>query len=83
MPDNTIAPDGWVGTMFHPALQESHLFMGKPRVFFLAFCVSCWPDRWAPMPFGTEVERDTWAHEHQSGPLSSDHEIHLFVEVRT
>jgi hypothetical protein len=62
---------------------ETHLFAGQPKVFFLAFCRSCWPDRWAPMPFGTAAERNMWAHEHTAGPLSSDHEVQLFVEVRT
>lgn len=83
MPDNVIAPDGWVGTEFHRVPGESHLFVGKVKVFFLAICFTCWPDRWAPMPFATERERDEWASQHQSGPLSSDHEVGLFVEVRT
>lgn len=73
-----------VGTRVHAEdLGEADLFRGKPKVFFLAYCVTCWPDRWAPMPFGTEIERDKWAHQHQTGPLSSDHEVQLFVEVRT
>ena len=59
-----------------------YLFEGKPKVFFLALCVTCWPDRWAPMPFGTELERDTWAAAHLSGPLSADHQIDCYVEVR-
>jgi hypothetical protein len=61
----------------------THLFYGRPKVFFLAHCVSCWPDRWAPMPFGSEAERDKWAGAHLSGPLSKDHEVQYFVEVRT
>jgi hypothetical protein len=34
------------------------------------------------MPFGTELERDTWAAAHLSGPLSADHQIDCYVEVR-
>lgn len=61
---------------------EDHRFLGRPKVFFLAYCVDCWPDRWAPMPFGTERERDEWAQQHASGPLSRGHKIELLVEVR-
>jgi hypothetical protein len=79
-----LAPDGWSGTEVHAVGGgETDLFVGRPKVFFLAFCVTCWPDRWAPMPFGSEIERDKWAGEHLSGPLSRDHEVQCFVEVRT
>lgn len=64
---------------------ETHRFLGRPKVFFLAFCGNCWPDRWAPMPFATERERDEWAHQHASAPmpLSGDyHKVELSVEVR-
>lgn len=57
---------------------ETHLFVGEPKVFFLAHCQDCWPDRWAPMPFATGDERDKWAGEH----ATTGHEIARYVEIR-
>lgn len=62
---------------------ETDVFVGRPKVFFLAYCITCWPDRWAPMAFATEQERDEWAAAHLSGPLSKDHDVQLYVEVRS
>ena len=67
--------------MIHAAGEnETHLFRGEPKVFFLAHCTHCWPDKFAPMPFGTPAERETWADAHATTGHTT---INFYVEVRT
>lgn len=59
---------------------ETHLFVGgTSEVYFLAYCIDCWPDKFAPMPFGTAAERDAWAEQH----ATVGHNISYWLEVRS
>lgn len=56
------------------------LFHGRPKVSFLAICISCGGpgSRPVPIPFATEAARDRWAEGH----ASTGHEIKYALEVR-
>lgn len=55
------------------------VFRGRPKVYFLAVCVECNEGRRpAPMPFGTEADRDRWADGHRT----TGHTVNEAVEVR-
>jgi hypothetical protein len=59
---------------------ETHLFFdGASKVYFLAYCMDCWPDKFAPMPFGTADDRDKWAAQH----ATVGHNISFLLEVRS
>lgn len=59
---------------------ETHLFFdGTSKVYFLAYCLDCWPEKFAPMPFGTAAERNKWAAEH----ATTGHNISFSLEVRS
>lgn len=55
------------------------VFLGEPRVFFLAVCRECNAgSRPIPMPFGTAEDRDRWA----AGHAETGHTIDKALEVR-
>lgn len=55
------------------------VYLGRPKVFFLAVCVECnQGSRPIPMPFGTQVDRDRWADGHRT----TGHTVTEALEVR-
>lgn len=55
------------------------VFLGRPKVFFLAICRECNTGRRPlPMPFGNETARDLWTAEHRT----TGHHVDEAVEIR-
>jgi hypothetical protein len=62
-----------------PAPPPVVVFLGRPKVFFLAICEECNEGRRPiPMPFGTDEDRERWCEGHRT----TGHTINYALEIR-
>lgn len=65
--------------MMNTAIVAPALFLGRPKVWFLAICRECNHGRRPqPMPFGNETARDLWADGHRT----TGHHVDEALEIR-